>query len=247
MARRQKETTGRHGRRIRGVTFDAGHTLLFPEPSLGVLYADTAARHGMALSAAEAETRFRDAWVRQRRQHSGLVYGTDHAEARGFWLKVVADIFDEPRPPAPRLGRFLDDLYEVFARPASWRLNAAWHEVRRHLLLRGVRIGLVSNWDLRLRGMLEGMGLASQFEAIAISAELAIEKPSPGIFRHVTDRLGVAPGDCLHVGDTWQEDIVGAVAAGLRPVWFNPAGQALPAAAVACHSVRTLDELLALV
>lgn len=49
---------------LEAITFDVGNTFLFPYPSVGTHYAAVAARHGLHMSAADAEARFFDAWRR---------------------------------------------------------------------------------------------------------------------------------------------------------------------------------------
>lgn len=220
---------------VRAVTFDVGHTLLFPEPSLGVVYATVAARHGIAIAADEVQTRFYTAWTGARAAHRGLVYGTDHAQALAFWRRVVRLVFDGHCPGPARLERFLVDLYDTFAEPRAWRVHADWPGTVAALRGRGLRIGLVSNWDLRLRGLLGQLGIDGQVDAVVISAELGVEKPAPAIFAAATAALGVAPAECLHVGDTWAEDVLGARGAGLRAAWLaNAAGAVAPDPDVPC-------------
>ena len=232
---------------IRAVTFDIGHTLLFPQPSLGEVYSATALRHGLHISPATAELRFADAWRQVQAQHQGLFYGTDHATAKSFWLRVVRCIFNGECPGEDLLLRFLDDLYLEFGYPRAWRVSAHWEAVRCELRNRRVRLGLISNWDIRLRELLIGLGLLPHFDVVIISAELAVEKPDAAIFAAAATRLGVAPGEILHIGDAWREDVCGAHAAGLRVAWFNPAGLPLPADDIPMADVRALTELLTLV
>ena len=56
-------------------------------------------------------------------------------------------------------------------------------------------------------------------------------------------RGGVAPGAAVHVGDHPGDDIAGAQQAGLRAVWFNPAGKAWEAEKLPDAEIRSLTEL----
>ena len=69
------------------------------------------------------------------------------------------------------------------------------------LTLAGVKLGLVSNFDTRLRPLLQAMHLASLFDTIVISAEEGYEKPNPVLFERACVRLGVATPEAVHVGD----------------------------------------------
>jgi putative hydrolase of the HAD superfamily len=90
----------------------------------------------------------------------------------------------------------------------------------------GLRLAVVSNWDIALPGYLEQLGLAGRFDAVVTSAEAGAPKPDPRIFRLALERLRVRPERALHVGDA-DADEEGARAAGMA---FAPAPLAdLPA------------------
>jgi putative hydrolase of the HAD superfamily len=80
---------------------------------------------------------------------------------------------------------------------------------------RGYRLACVSNADGRVRGLLEGAGLAPLLEFVVDSFEAGVEKPDPRIFHAATDRLGLPPSSCAYVGDIYEIDVVGAEAAGM--------------------------------
>lgn len=232
---------------LQAVTFDVGNTLLFAEPSVGTQYARAAGRCGLEFPAAGADERFLMAWRTAASTHQGLIYGRDHEDAKVFWCRVIARTFDglEP-PPESMLRRLVEDLYTTFSRAGAWRLTPAWAELLRACRFRGLRVGLISNWDIRLRPLLSELGLLASVDAVVISAEHGVEKPDPQIFARGVRQLGVAPAACLHVGDGWREDVCGGAAAGLQTVWFNPVGLARPGPlpAGACE-VRDLNEVLA--
>ena len=90
----------------------------------------------------------------------------------------------------------------------------------------GLRLAVVSNWDVALPDHLEELGLARYFATVVTSAEAGAPKPDPRIFELALERLGVSPSRALHIGDS-EADEVGAHAAGMA---FAPAPLAdLPA------------------
>src|SRR5439155_8366072 len=90
----------------------------------------------------------------------------------------------------------------------------------------GLRLAVVSNWDVALAEHLARIGLAGRFAAIVTSAEARAPKPEPRVFELALERLGVPPERALHVGDA-EADELGARAAGMA---FAPAPLAdLPA------------------
>ena len=90
----------------------------------------------------------------------------------------------------------------------------------------GLRLAVVSNWDVALHDYLEELALADHFTTVVTSAEASAPKPDPRIFWLALERLGVRPERALHVGDS-EADEEGARAAGMA---FAPAPLAdLPA------------------
>lgn len=88
------------------------------------------------------------------------------------------------------------------------------------LRARGVRTALCSNWETPIEPYLELAGL-DEFDAIVTSRQVGARKPHRRIFTEVVRRLDVAPSEAVFVGDTWSADVMGALRAGLRPVWLR--------------------------
>ena len=85
------------------------------------------------------------------------------------------------------------------------------------------RIGICSNFSHADTGrrVLEQAGLAPYVDTVAISEEVGVRKPRPEIFRATLERLGVEPGETLHVGDRLEADVCGAAGVGISPVWIT--------------------------
>jgi putative hydrolase of the HAD superfamily len=90
-------------------------------------------------------------------------------------------------------------------------------------LSREFKLGVVSNGfpDVQYR-KLETMGLLEIFSCIVLSEELCIRKPDTGIFKQATILMHVQPSECLYVGDSFVNDVIGAKNAGMQTCWFNP-------------------------
>jgi putative hydrolase of the HAD superfamily len=88
----------------------------------------------------------------------------------------------------------------------------------------GTRLGIISNWDERLRILLKDLRLEKYFEAIVISCDVGFAKPSPVIFEHAAEKLGVSPAAILHVGDSTEMDVAGAKSAGFQAARIRRAG-----------------------
>ena len=93
----------------------------------------------------------------------------------------------------------------------------------------GLRLIVVSNWDVSLHDRLAETGLAPLVDGAVASAELGTAKPDGAIFAHALALAGVEPEAALHVGDSPAEDVGGALAAGLRAVLVVRDGAVAPA------------------
>jgi putative hydrolase of the HAD superfamily len=108
------------------------------------------------------------------------------------------------------------------------------------LRARGARLVVVSNWDWSLHGVLERVGLGSLVDGIVTSAEVGARKPAGAIFARGLKLAGVRPGEAVHVGDSVEDDIAGARAAGIAPVLIRRDGTPGPSGV---RTVRSLIEL----
>ena len=94
-------------------------------------------------------------------------------------------------------------------------------------LVESHRLGVITNGSGRQqRRKLERLGLFGRFRIVQISQEAGAAKPGPAIFRNAARRMGLAPGQCIHVGDSLEIDARGAEAAGMTGVWLDRKGDA---------------------
>lgn len=83
-------------------------------------------------------------------------------------------------------------------------------------------------------------------EYIFVSGDLGTSKPEKEIFLHAVSRMGLSPEEACFVGDSFQNDVAGARNAGLNPIWLNRRGHKYPSEAAPVKTVRTEEELYAL-
>jgi putative hydrolase of the HAD superfamily len=103
-------------------------------------------------------------------------------------------------------------------------------------------VGIVSNNLLEeQQDKLRHCRLDGYVDALVVSEEAGMSKPDPEIFSIALRRLGCTAAEAVMVGDSWAADIVGAHAAGIRPVWFNPAGKPSPDPDADIEELRTLE------
>ncbi|HEX2070766.1 MAG TPA: HAD family hydrolase [Thermoleophilaceae bacterium] len=113
----------------------------------------------------------------------------------------------------------------------------------RELRERDLRLVVVSNWDCSLPEWLDRAGIGELVDGSVSSAVVGEAKPSPAVFEAGLRLAGCDAPEALFVGDSVENDVVGARAAGLRSVLVQRAGN--PPAGV--EAVRSLGELSAIV
>lgn len=103
------------------------------------------------------------------------------------------------------------------------------------------RVGIVTNNLLEeQRDKLDYCGLASFVDVLIASEDVGVSKPDRGIFDIALDRMGVSAAEAVMVGDSWANDVAGAVNAGIRAIWFNPDRTPAPSDPPGVPEIHTL-------
>jgi putative hydrolase of the HAD superfamily len=203
-----------HPRRS-AILLDALGTLVALEPPAPRLRAELAERFGAAVSPAQAAQAIA-AEIAYYRGH--LDEGRDPASLSALRSRC-AEALRAALPPHPSVQAIPGaELTEALL--ASLRFSA-FPDVRPALAgwrAAGARIVIVSNWDVSLHDVLARVSLAPLIDAILTSAEAGARKPSPAIFERALALAGAGPERALHIGDSPEEDVAGARAAGIEPV-----------------------------
>ena len=212
---------------LKAVFFDAAGTLFEPREPVGLSYARIAHEHGVDASAEAVSAGFRRAFHKA----SGLAFGPGHTGEelrrmeRRWWRDIVADTF-EGLGAFSDFEAYFDELFGFFADPANWVADPEAALVLRELSERGLKLGVISNFDHRLYRILDGLGLARQFDSITISSEAGWAKPSVELFRTALGKHAVSAAEALHVGDSEHLDLAGAAEAGIAAILIDRAAPA---------------------
>ncbi len=192
-----------------------------PVRPVGESYALVAGSYGMNVSAAEVSARFRACFGAAPPLAFPAAKNNGIRELeRDWWKTLVARVF-EPYGRFERFDEYFTDLFAYFSRADSWRLFPETEETLAALKRRGLKLAVISNFDSRLFGILEGLGVAAEFESILISSHAGYAKPAPEIFRLALARHHTRPEEALHVGDSVEKDAEGARAAGIQGVLLD--------------------------
>jgi putative hydrolase of the HAD superfamily len=225
---------------LRAVFFDVGNTLVRPHPSVSEVVRQVLAEEGHIhnLDAIDDLMPLVDEYYEDR-YRSDDTFWTDEDRTSQVWVGMYSLL-------CRKLGiedgaeRIAARVYQEFGDPDRWEAYSDVLPAFRRLKHRGLQLGLISNWDNRLSGLMEGLGLTSELATIVSSAEVGLHKPDPRIFELACARLDVNPEQAAHVGDHHYADIVGAQAIGMRPVLID---RQATAQSWAPGFIVTLDDL----
>ena len=208
--------------RVRAIFFDVAGTLIVPRERIGQSYARLARDYGLDADGQAVGAAFRRAFGAA----PGLAFGLGHVAAelrrleREWWRRVVADTFAE-------FGTFRDfegyfaALFDFLGDPANWKADPEAEPLLARLKQRGHTLGVISNFDYRVYGIMNGLGLGAYFDSMTISSEAGWAKPAREIFAAALGRHALTPGEALHVGDSEQMDLAGALGAGIAAVLID--------------------------
>lgn len=224
------------------VFFDVGNTLLYPYPSVGHVCAEILRASGRIHSLDEIEPLLPlvDEYYEDRYRSDDTFWTCDE-RAADVWTGMYALLCRQLGIPEDEAGALARAVYDAFGDPARWRAYADVAPAILRLRAAGIRVGIISNWDTRLQGVLDGLELGPLVGTVVSSAVVGLHKPDPRIFELACERLSVAPERCAHVGDHYYADVLGARAVGMRPILIDRHGVGLGSAGVAC--LTTLDDL----
>lgn len=239
------------------VLFDAVGTLLHPEPHVADAYLVAGQRWGSQRDRATVAERFRAALRRyggeaivpsydgrpaQRQRAARGV--TNERRERQRWQAIVSYVFDD----VPQHGRAIyEQLWQHFADPRHWRLDAELATVWRELGHRGYALGIASNFDERLVAVCEGHPPLGSTSHLYYSSQLGFVKPDVRFYRAIERRAGFRPDEILIVGDDLLHDVQAPRSAGWQSLLLDPLPQSEPTAVPAdVPRIARLADLLSL-
>jgi len=210
---------------IRAVLFDLGNTLIgyyrlseFP-PILQRCVRCAFAAVGVSLSATEAAQVFEHA-MRLNREREDLV-------VRPLESRLRELLHGHARPDDDSVGDACRAFLEPIFQCATPNIEAPY--VLAELRRRGVKTGIVSNtpWGSPAAAWREELarhGLLDKVDAAVFCVDVGWRKPHPAPFHRALEQLSVRGRDAVFIGDDARWDVVGAEAAGVRPILLSSSG-----------------------
>lgn len=204
----------------KAVTLDVGWTLAYPERSIWEIFAEISGEAGASVTAMQCESAVGEL-RKQMHDHleasfrAGAAYTDSDEEFAGIFAQMAALVLSR-FAVAIEVDDFSRRFLEAFWTEGNWRVFPEVLDAIAELRRRGLRVGVLSNAPTNLPRFLEELGIAPHLDFVVVSASEGVRKPDRRIFEVALQRAGVAPGDALHVGDMYLEDVVGGSSAGLR-------------------------------
>ncbi len=199
---------------LKAIFFDAVGTLFYLNGTVGDHYALVGSEVGLDLDARELERAFHAAWKKMPQR--AAIDAPRENDDKGWWRELVDLVLDQVAPSLSEFDRdnFFEVAYEHFAEAGVWELYPEVPRVLDELRPR-FELGVISNFDGRLRFILQHLGISKYFAHVFISSELGADKPDPDIFRRALKLIDLKPSEVLHAGDDPERDWEAASTAGL--------------------------------
>jgi putative hydrolase of the HAD superfamily len=199
---------------LKAIFFDAVGTLFYLTKRVGDHYAFVGNDIGLKLDADKLDRAFLSAWNQMPKRPP--IHGPRENDDKDWWRELVDLVLDQVVPSLSEIDRdnFFEIAYEHFAEAGVWELYPEVVDVLEKLQPQ-FQLAVISNFDGRLRFILEQLGVSKFFRHVFISSEIGADKPDPEIFRRALKFIRLKPSQVLHVGDDPERDWNAATAAGL--------------------------------
>ena len=201
---------------VEAVLLDAAGTLIRPRETVGQTYAEVAARFGIERTPEQLSRGFAEVFGAM----PDLAFDWTSEEdlvrkEKAWWRALVNRVISASTRDANALEDCFEALYAHYAGGRAWQCFPEIPAVLNALRKRGLALAVVSNFDSRLPGILQDLGIGDYFNGVVYSSRAGSAKPDPAIFKQALDALGIPPERAVHVGDSVPADIDGAAAAGM--------------------------------
>lgn len=85
-----------------------------------------------------------------------------------------------------------------------------------------IKIGVGTNMTAYMQyKKLEKLGVSKYIDFIVTSEEVGCEKPSEKFFEYCIEKSTFKPSECIFIGDSFKNDVEGAIKCGMKAVWYN--------------------------
>jgi putative hydrolase of the HAD superfamily len=198
--------------RVKTVFFDVGNTLFYASPSPSEIWLEFLDSSGFQVQPSvlhealnEADQFYQDKLFDYKGQMEKFWAAYDSIIVRGLGI-------------ADKNGNLVGRVSNWFYPPRWYRLYPETEETLQALKGQGYGLGIISNNNDDLRKQLIMLELSGYFDSVTYSQEAGANKPDPTIFQLALKRAGCSPNEAVHVGDSYEKDVLGARRIGIMPI-----------------------------
>ncbi|MGI8924974.1 MAG: HAD-IA family hydrolase [Fimbriimonadales bacterium] len=210
------------------VTFDAAGTLIDHRWDPGAIARDAVTDLGIVVDLEEARDRYERVAAEFRTEQVALEKIGDRQGIHELWSRQMAAWLDavgaDPAIACDALSIFRERAFG----PSShvWSVYPDVFPAVEALRDKGIIIGIISNWDHTLFEVLDNLEMSDLFDFAIASLEFGYEKPDRRIFNEALAQGGAAAEETVHVGDSLEDDFIGATDAGMGALLLDREGSA---------------------
>jgi putative hydrolase of the HAD superfamily len=205
----------------KAVFFDAVGTLFRVRGSVGQIYWEVAKPYGVRATPEAIEKAFQEVFpLAPPLVFSRLQSGLLRRSEKEWWRHIVLEVFRRVGM-VHRFDEYFNEVFRVFSGIRGWELYPETREALQGLRRSGFILGVISNFDSRILTVCTDLGIFEYIDSIQISSRDGAAKPDPLIFHRALQHHGLVPREAVHVGDSMEEDVKGAEAAGLTPIYLD--------------------------
>jgi putative hydrolase of the HAD superfamily len=143
-------------------------------------------------------------------------------------------------PDVSRLRTHWDTCF-----PLSVVARAGLVETLSVLHARGIHLGIVTNGEVQFQEpKIKQLSIGRYLSTVVISEAVQVQKPDPRIFAHALAEIGCTALRTWFVGDHPINNVLGAAAVGLRPIWLTGVQPWPPEHPAPTWQIAALSELV---
>ncbi|XP_078595132.1 haloacid dehalogenase-like hydrolase domain-containing protein 3 [Branchiostoma floridae x Branchiostoma japonicum] len=229
------------------LTMDCTNTLFKLKRTPGTIYASVADSHGIQVDSAKLDYTFLKNYKEQNQSYCsfGCMSGIS---TKVWWTDLVKKTFlDAGVPKSPALDAVAKQLFEEFSGGKHWEVYPQTKEALEAIRDKGVKLGVISNFDERLEEVLAELDLCRLFDFVLTSVDAQVAKPNCRIFQMALQLAGTDASQAVHLGDNLKLDVQPALCMGMHAIWINRNNGDVPSELSECenfHMVSDIEEVV---
>jgi putative hydrolase of the HAD superfamily len=217
------------------IFFDAVGTLFGVKGSVGQIYGEIAQKFNVNTNYADLNRAFVQNFTKSSKiafPHVSPLEIPNYEYA--WWYDIAKSTFTQVGAfeQFADFDAYFSEMFEFFTLPDAWYIYDDVIPTLEYLQNKGIKLGIISNFDSRIYSVLDNLKLQNFFTSVTISTEVRAAKPDPHIFnsaiaKHHSQTNSIQ--NFWHVGDSFKEDYEGAKNANpkgnnLQGIWLDRSG-----------------------